>query len=78
VHEVVAHEELMAAADAWCTRVAGLPAHALAMTKPLLRAAADATWETALTVEEFAEPQCFTTEAFQASVQALLRARGAS
>ena len=75
VHEVVPEGELMAAADAWCDRIATLPSHAMAMTKPLLRAAADASWEQALTMEEFAEPQCFTTAAFQDSVQALLRSR---
>jgi 2-(1,2-epoxy-1,2-dihydrophenyl)acetyl-CoA isomerase len=74
VYEVVPHEELLAAADAWCTRIAELPAHALAMTKPLLRAAADASWESALAMEEFAEPQCFTTDAFQRSLQELLGA----
>jgi 2-(1,2-epoxy-1,2-dihydrophenyl)acetyl-CoA isomerase len=74
VHEVVAHDELLSAADAWCTRIAALPPHAIAMTKPLLRAAADASWDQAITIEEFAEPQCFTTNAFQASVQQLLAA----
>jgi 2-(1,2-epoxy-1,2-dihydrophenyl)acetyl-CoA isomerase len=75
VHEVVAHEELLAAADAWCSRIAALPAHALAMTKPLLRAAADGTWESTLAMEEFAEPQCFTTGAFQETVRGMLDAR---
>ncbi len=74
VHEVVAHDELLAAADAWCTRIAALPPHAIAMTKPLLRAAADASWDQALVMEEFAEPQCFTTGAFQESVRQLLGA----
>ena len=69
VHEVVASEELLPRADAWCTRIASLPPHALAMTKPLLRAAADASWEQAIAIEEFAEPQCFTTKAFHRSVQ---------
>jgi 2-(1,2-epoxy-1,2-dihydrophenyl)acetyl-CoA isomerase len=75
VHEVVPEAELLAAADAWCERIAALPAHAMAMTKPLLRAAADASWEQSLTMEEFAEPQCFTTAAFQDSVQQLLVSR---
>jgi 2-(1,2-epoxy-1,2-dihydrophenyl)acetyl-CoA isomerase len=75
VHEVVPHEELLATADDWCTRIAALPAHAIAMTKPLLRAAADSSWDHALTMEEFAEPQCFTTQAFQDSVTALMAAR---
>jgi 2-(1,2-epoxy-1,2-dihydrophenyl)acetyl-CoA isomerase len=75
VHEVVAHDELMAAADAWCDRIAALPPHGMAMTKPLLRAAADASWDQALTMEEFAEPQCVTTAAFQDSVAQLLTSR---
>jgi 2-(1,2-epoxy-1,2-dihydrophenyl)acetyl-CoA isomerase len=75
VHEVVPHERLLEAADAWCTRIAALPAHAIAMTKPLLRAAADSSWESTIAMEEFAEPQCFTTDAFQESVKRLLVAR---
>ncbi len=42
------------------------------MTKPLLRAAADAGWHESLTMEEFAEPTCFTTAAFADSVHAML------
>jgi 2-(1,2-epoxy-1,2-dihydrophenyl)acetyl-CoA isomerase len=75
VHDVVAHADLLAEADAWCDRIVALPGHAIAMTKPLLRAAADAPWEHALAMEEFAEPQCFTTRAFQQSVLDLLDAR---
>ena len=75
VHEVVPHEQLLPAAEAWCERIAALPAHALAMTKPLLRAAADASWEGTLAMEEFAEPQCFTTGAFQQAVRGLLAAQ---
>ncbi|MHC9291356.1 enoyl-CoA hydratase/isomerase family protein [Mycobacterium sp. LTG2003] len=72
VHEVVAHGELLATADAWCSRVAAMPPHAVAMAKPLLRAAADASWNDALTLEEFAEPTCFTTAAFTDSVETML------
>jgi 2-(1,2-epoxy-1,2-dihydrophenyl)acetyl-CoA isomerase len=71
VHAVVAHDELLAAADAWCDRIAALPPHALAMDKPLLRAAADATWDGALALEEFAEPSCLTTRAFADAVRAM-------
>ena len=49
-----------------------MPTHAVAMTKPLLRAAADAGWHESLTMEEFAEPTCFSTTAFADSVQTLL------
>ncbi|MGV0850880.1 enoyl-CoA hydratase/isomerase family protein [Mycolicibacterium phlei] len=72
VQEVVEHERLLAAADEWCDRVAALPPHATAMTKPLLRAAADAGWPDAITLEEFAEPTCFTTGAFADSVRSML------
>jgi 2-(1,2-epoxy-1,2-dihydrophenyl)acetyl-CoA isomerase len=75
VQQVVAHDELLASADEWCARVAAMPAHAVAMTKPLLRATADAGWHESLTMEEFAEPTCFTTAAFADSVQALLARR---
>src|SRR6476620_10740206 len=71
VHDVVAHDDLLATADAWCDRIAAMPPHALAMTKPLLRATADASWDQALALEEFAEPSCFTTRAFNDAVQAL-------
>ncbi len=72
VHEVVAHDRLMAAAEEWCAKIAALPPHAIAMTKPLLRAAADGSWDNVLAMEEFAEPQCFTTGAFQDAVAELL------
>jgi 2-(1,2-epoxy-1,2-dihydrophenyl)acetyl-CoA isomerase len=75
VQQVVAHDELLAAADEWCSRVAAMPAHAVAMTKPLLRAVADADWNDALTLEEFAEPACFTTAAFADSVHRMLDGR---
>ncbi len=45
------------------------------MMKPLLRTAADATWDHAIALEQFAEPQCFTTAAFRESVQTLLGRR---
>jgi 2-(1,2-epoxy-1,2-dihydrophenyl)acetyl-CoA isomerase len=77
VQQVVGHDKLLATADEWCTRVAAMPAHAVAMTKPLLRAAADASWNDALTLEEFAEPTCFTTAAFADSVRSMLTARPA-
>ena len=73
VQEVVEHDRLLAAADEWCSRITEMPPHAVAMAKPLLRTAADADWHDALTLEEFAEPTCFTTAAFADSVRAMLR-----
>ncbi len=68
-----AAEELAEAAREWCERIEALPAHVPAMMKPLLRGAADMTWEQAITMEEFAEPQCFTTAEHREAVAALLR-----
>jgi 2-(1,2-epoxy-1,2-dihydrophenyl)acetyl-CoA isomerase len=78
VHEVTPHDELLPTAHAWADRIAALPAHALEMTKPLLRNAADLPWEQSLTMEEFAEPNCFTTGAMSRSVDALISATASS
>jgi 2-(1,2-epoxy-1,2-dihydrophenyl)acetyl-CoA isomerase len=71
-NEVVAHDQLIDAALKWCERVERLPDHVLAMSKPLLRHAADLTWEQAIAMEEFAEPMCFTTQAHRRAVDELL------
>jgi 2-(1,2-epoxy-1,2-dihydrophenyl)acetyl-CoA isomerase len=77
VTEVVPHEELLAAADRWCDRLAAMPPYAPRMAKVLLRQTADMSWEQALTTEEFAEPSCFTTAPFADAVNGMLsRARG--
>ncbi|HEY7935064.1 MAG TPA: enoyl-CoA hydratase/isomerase family protein [Solirubrobacteraceae bacterium] len=72
VGEVVPAQDLLGVANGWCERIAELPEHAMEMTKPLLRGAADASWESALTLEEFAEPTCFTTGAFEQAVRGML------
>ena len=64
VNEVVPGSELLARAHEWCDRIAALPAHALPIAKPLLRASTDASWDQSLTMEELAEPMCFTTRGF--------------
>jgi 2-(1,2-epoxy-1,2-dihydrophenyl)acetyl-CoA isomerase len=74
VNEVVPSGELMDRAMAWCDRIAALPAHALPIAKPLLRATTDLPWEQALTMEEFAEPMCFTTRGFADGVEGVARA----
>jgi 2-(1,2-epoxy-1,2-dihydrophenyl)acetyl-CoA isomerase len=76
VNEVVPAAELMDRAHGWCDRIAGLPAHALPIAKPLLRAGADLPWEQALTMEEFAEPLCFTTRGFADGVEGVAKAVG--
>jgi 2-(1,2-epoxy-1,2-dihydrophenyl)acetyl-CoA isomerase len=74
INEVVPADRLMEAAIAWCDRIAALPPHALPIAKPLLRSAADASWEQSLTTEEFAEPMCFTTRGFADGVAAVMAA----
>jgi 2-(1,2-epoxy-1,2-dihydrophenyl)acetyl-CoA isomerase len=73
-NELMAAEELLPGAERWCEQIESLPDHVLAMTKPLLRQCADLTWEQAITLEEFAEPICFTTAAHQRAVSQLLGA----
>jgi len=72
VQEVHDHGELLAAADAWCARAGRLPAHAVEMTKTVLRAAIDLPWEQALKLEEFAEANCFSTQALGEAATGLL------
>src|SRR5919198_1222207 len=50
------HDGLLPAAHEWCERIEALPAHVAPMMKPLLRSAADMSWEHAIAMEEFAEP----------------------
>jgi 2-(1,2-epoxy-1,2-dihydrophenyl)acetyl-CoA isomerase len=71
VHEVLPHDELRSGAERWCERVGRLPAHAFEMTKPLLRVAADAPWEQALAIEEYAEGNCFSTAALSQAAAAI-------
>jgi 2-(1,2-epoxy-1,2-dihydrophenyl)acetyl-CoA isomerase len=72
VNEVVPHDRLLEAALRWSERIARLPEHAVTMTKPLMRNAADMSWHQAILAEEFAEPSTFTTEAHRRAVDELL------
>lgn len=67
-----AHDELLPAAKEWCARIEALPDHVAKMLKPLLRGAADASWQASIALEELAEPQCFTTPAHREAVAELL------
>ncbi|MFC9971949.1 enoyl-CoA hydratase/isomerase family protein [Spirillospora sp. NPDC127200] len=75
VNEVVPHEELLERARWWCERALEMPEAAQLMAVPLLRQAAGMTWEQSLVMEEFAEPNCFTTKGFADSVDAMLHRR---
>lgn len=76
VEEVCAHERLLDAADEWCDRALAMPAHALQMSKSLLRAAADADWEGSLRLEEFAEANTFSTAGLGEAARGILNRRG--
>lgn len=71
-NELVTHEALLETAARWCERIERQPAHVLEMSKALLRQCSDMTWEQTVTMEEFAEPMCFTTHAHKDAVHALL------
>ncbi|MQA83682.1 MAG: enoyl-CoA hydratase/isomerase family protein [Streptosporangiales bacterium] len=75
INEVTEHEQLVGRARWWCESLVALPRHALAMAKPLLRQASSMSWEQALVMEEFAEPNCFTTRPFSAGVESMLEER---
>ena len=49
-----------------------MPPHAIGMTKPLPRAAADASWVHTLRPEEYTESNCFWTAALRGAAAALL------
>jgi 2-(1,2-epoxy-1,2-dihydrophenyl)acetyl-CoA isomerase len=72
VNEVVAHDELLDRAHHWCARALEMAPHSFEMTKPLLRSVADLSWDHAITMEEFAEPACFTTQGHRDAVARLL------
>jgi 2-(1,2-epoxy-1,2-dihydrophenyl)acetyl-CoA isomerase len=69
---VVPHDELLPRALERVAQIEAAPDHVITMMKPLLRNAADMTWEQAIVMEEFAEPACFTTTAHRSAVDALL------
>lgn len=72
VNEVVAHDQLLDRARHWSRRALELPPHSFEMAKPLLRSVADLSWEQAITMEEFAEPACFTTAGHREAVHRLI------
>jgi 2-(1,2-epoxy-1,2-dihydrophenyl)acetyl-CoA isomerase len=71
-NELMEHDRLLPAAREWCERIDALPEHVVPMMKPLLRGAADASWEQSLAMEEFAEPATFSTRAHREAVRELL------
>ena len=71
-NEVVEHDRVLPAALNWCERIERVPPHVLEMSKSLLRQCADLSWEQAVTMEEFAEPMCFTTTAHKEAVREML------
>lgn len=73
VNRTVPHQALLAEARAWADKVCRLPESVSAMAKTQMRKVADMSWEQAITMEEFAEPICFTTAAHREAVQRMLK-----
>jgi 2-(1,2-epoxy-1,2-dihydrophenyl)acetyl-CoA isomerase len=71
VQEVHPHDQLMGAVQGWCEQIEALPPYTLEMTKPLLRQAADMPWAHSLTMEEFAEANCFSTQVLPRAAAAI-------
>jgi len=72
VNACVPHERLLAEAHVWADRVLAVPEAIVTLSKPLLRRAADLSWEQAIAMEEFAEPMCFTTAGHRDAVRRFL------
>jgi 2-(1,2-epoxy-1,2-dihydrophenyl)acetyl-CoA isomerase len=68
----VPHARLLPEAQAWAERVLALPDPIVTLAKPLLRRAADLSWEQAIAMEELAEPMCFTTAGHRDAVARFL------
>jgi 2-(1,2-epoxy-1,2-dihydrophenyl)acetyl-CoA isomerase len=75
INTAVPAAELDGVVERWCQAVCRLPEHVVTMTKPLMRAAADMSWQHAIVAEEFAEPNTFTTRAHREAVEALVGKR---
>jgi 2-(1,2-epoxy-1,2-dihydrophenyl)acetyl-CoA isomerase len=72
VNAAVAREQLDGAVLEWCERICRLPDYVVSMTKPLMRQAADMTFDQAMLAEEFAEPNTFTTRYHREAIASLL------
>lgn len=72
INAAVPSLELDGAVAKYCEAVCRLPEYVVAMTKPLMRAAADMTFDQSMLAEEFAEPNTFTTRYHQQTIRALL------
>lgn len=71
----VPHDQLLPTARDFAERVIALPDPIVTLAKPLMRRAADATWDQAIAMEELAEPMCFSTAGHRDAVSRFLGAR---
>ena len=72
VNRVAPHAQLLEQAQQWAAKVCALPESVVEMTKTQMRKVTDLSWEQAITMEEFVEPNCFTTDAHRAAVHKML------
>lgn len=78
VNKCLPHGELLPAAHAYAEKAKAMPEGLLGLAKPLMRRAADMTWEQAIAMEEYAEPICFTTAAHKEAIAAFMQAHDIS
>jgi len=62
INRQCAHEDILSEARNWALKVCQVPQNTTEIAKAQMRKCADMSWEQAITMEEFAEPICFTTE----------------
>lgn len=67
------HEDLLPAAKNWASKVCQVPQNTTEIAKAQMRKCSDMSWEQAITMEEFAEPICFTTQEHRALVDEIIR-----
>lgn len=67
------HEDLLPEAKSWASKVCHVPQNTTEIAKAQMRKCADMSWEQAITMEEFAEPICFTTQEHRALVEESIR-----
>ena len=66
------HERRLPQAQEWADRVLALPDPIVSPAKPVMRRAADLSWDQAIAMEEPAEPMCFTTAGHRDAVARFL------
>lgn len=73
INQQCPHEKLLSEAKHWASRVCKIPQNTTEIAKAQMRKCADMSWEQAITMEEFAEPICFTTHEHRELIDEIMR-----